>query len=518
MADERISESTPPRRRWDEGVDDQGSPSNVRKSGSSAGLWIVLAVVGVCLVLCVLPFLAGVGLFFMRMQGQVAQQAAVAEVRVAVAEERMAVAAKAQEDADGPMGVPMPAPPGPVPGVGPGPLPGQGLPIQAKPLDVIQAPAVRMALNAKSQDVKDVVFAPHANRVGHFGWEGDANKKRKYFDLWDWKERKHIARVPAPSEQGGFVAMSPNGTRLLAHQFNPKSINIWSLPDGKQLKKEWRPNANQPEVGAGGFDRSDLAWAAFLDEESLLTVAQSGRFDLWDANFEKTKYTVAKRRDVPFMIVNGFARGPQNMALSDDGNLLALANGDGYEFFDPFTGKAGGKTDSLAKEGRVGNTWSVAFNRDATLLATVHTISGGGLPSREFLTVWNVADGKRKSHFPIENHAHLKGPITWISAKHLLIWDSNLFRASVFNLDEARFERVLERGANGDRVARQGPDNRIWYTSSVAFAANAELLAVEFPADDLVKNPAPRVNVDQLPRWYVSPGGIGREAGIKGIR
>ena len=494
MADDRISKrsTTPIPPKWE--GDDENSPRapNVRKSGSSSTVvWIVLAVLGVGVLLIALPIAAGVGFFLLRQQAAPQPEAAIKKIGIA------------QGNADGvaPAFVDENAPPPLAPDGRFGP-PGKNAP----PLEVLKAASVRFGIDAQSQKVKDIVFASQSQKVGHFWSETGGGANRKHFDLWDWQDRKRIARIDVSNENGTFVDLSPKGTRLLAHQFNPNALNIWSLPEGRPIKNVWRPYADQPETG--------VAWAAFLNENQLLTIAVSGRFDLWDANLEKPTYTIHSRRNLPFMSVNGFSRAPHNMALSEDRKTLALANGDGFEFFETSTGKALGKTASLAPDGRLGNVWAAAFSRDGAWLASTHNLHMAGNLSKEVMTIWNVADGKKKSQFTLPTHAKLKGPLTWISDTHLVVWDGNVFQGSIFAIEDGRFHRVLAKGVNGDHFARPSPDGRIWYTSSLAFADNAQLLAVEFPADHLVQDPAPNVDLDRLPRWYSSPTGIAHRRGL----
>jgi hypothetical protein len=443
-------------------------------------------VVVAVLTLCALPFIAGVGFAFLGFRQARVEHAVAMEERAMVAEAEVAMP-MAPEGPGGAPGVPMPPP----------------------NLDVIKQPSVRLALNTKNGNVSDIVFAPESDQLGHFSFREGPGLQPRFFDLWNWKQPQRLARLEIPDQPGAFVALSPKGTRLLTHLAKQKGVNIRSLPDGNLLKKEWRPFADQPDPGFAGVDRADIAWAAFLDEENLLTITYNGRFGVWNANFDKPKYTVEKRRDIPAMMSNVFSRGPQNMALSDDRKTLALANGDGFELFDASTGKLLRTTESMKAMGRVGNVWGVAFNRDGTLLATTQNISIKAEPAKEHLTIWNVADGKRTSHFLLENHVKTKGPLTWFGDKHLVIWDGNIFQGAVFSLGDGRYHRVIEKG-NGDRFARQHPGNRLWYASALAFGADAELFAVDFPFEELQKNPAPAVNLDQLPRWRVGTQGIGR--------
>jgi hypothetical protein len=463
----------------------------VRRSGIPTAMWIVAAIVGCFVLFICLPSIGGFFFALLAPRG----------VAPPIAQPPLKGMAMPPPD----VRVEPPVEEGPIFVAAPFQLGEKG-----RPVKVFEKSTVRLPIDAGPAFLRDILFAPKSWQFGYF-WAEPPGNGRMHFNLHDAKTGERRARVEIPGDHGAFDGLSPNGTRLLTHQFKPSALNILSLPDGKILKKAWHPYADQPDV-AFGFNRADVAWAAFLDEEHLLTIAVSGRFDLWDGDFDKPKYTRPSPKKLPLMSVNGFARGPQNLALSEDRKTLALANGDGYDFFNAWDGKKIGATESLGDEGRIGNVWATAFSRDGALLASTYRIQLPGQPlaGRETLTIWSVADGKRKWHFSIEDHHKLKGPIVWFGPKHLLFWDGNVYQGAVFDIDTGRFLRVLHKGINSDHFARQPPDEHIWFASSNGTKGKkTEMIAVDFPAGDLRNNPVPPAALDQLPLWIATPEGIG---------
>jgi hypothetical protein len=373
--------------------------------------------------------------------------------------------------------------------------------------NLVKEPALKFALDAKANStVRDIVFPAQGPGVGVLSWEAGANLK-KVFDYYDSKQGKRQARIELPDD-GTVINLSPKGTRfLLQHALQ---VSIWSLPEGQTLAANWKVYDALPKA-KGQIIPAFLTYANFIDEDRLLTVGQAGNFELWDVAKKQLLYSIppAPKRFL-VLSVNGFSRSPKDFALSTDRRVLALDNRDGFDFVDTQTGNTLGKTASLAPQGKIGNVWSVSFNNAGTMLACRHSIHTGG-QLKEFLTVWEAPTGVKKWQYPIEPNSQLTGPIAWAGANHLILWDGNIFKGSVFNLNDGRFVRILDK-AIADRFARSAPDGRIWGACGGQNRnAPAQMTAVDFPEQDLVQRPAPpNNNPDLAPRWNFGPNGITR--------
>ena len=278
--------------------------------------------------------------------------------------------------------------------------------------DVFVPAGVRFQVSDKPADLREFVLADEAPLAGYLFWDRQG-KVSKFFDCWDWKQGKRVARIEM-SDDSIRMCLSPKGTRVLMQRFTqPADLSLWSLPDGKQLFSNWNPYAGRPKQKFE-FRAPELGYAEFLDEDNLLTFSQSGSFDLWDLNKKQSIYSKpAPGNQFVGVSVTG-AHVAQQIALSQDRKILAVDNREGFSFYEPRTGNALGKTAALAPM-TMGNVWSVSFNRAGTLLASRHNLHTKGVAAmQEFLTVWDAPSGVQKWQYPIDKSLNLTGPITFV--------------------------------------------------------------------------------------------------------
>lgn len=374
-------------------------------------------------------------------------------------------------------------------------------PPPVKPFNHVADAAVSILTEADSQ-VRNLAFAEQAPRAAVFFW-GKQNLD-KIVDVWDWQAGKRVSRITI-GDDPGLIQLSPTGTRLLVRERFPPKLSLWSVNDAKQLVKDWDPFPKDPKQPFGA--RQELVWAYLLSDDRVLSIARSGQFFVWNLTTNQPVYSIPAPKNSRFLTENGFAKMPQDFALSPDRRILAVNNKDGFDLFDTATGNLFGKTSSFAAEGSVGNTWSVAFNRAGNLLAFRHNLHVPGGKQQECITVWEIPSGKRKWHYPVPTDFDTNGPIAFVGARHLMVFDGNVFKATLFGLDDGRYHRVLKTsGKAGDRFGVAVPDDRIWYVTRSVFNAPGFLVAVNLPEADLAQNPAPQVNQPRLlPMWGCYP-------------
>lgn len=387
-------------------------------------------------------------------------------------------------------------------------------PKEARADPQLPAPAIALPIAVRGRGF-DIVFSSSGKHVGYSGhFEGLSGCR---FELWEIEGKRKLGQLKFPEKYvHPFTDVSPRGTRLLAHAYDGPDLSIWSLPDGKPVRMHWDPYAEVPRVGPQvSHYLYQMVWCAFLDEERVLTVAKSGRFDVWSIGNDKPIYTVAPREKRATMEVTGFCHSPRNLALTSDRRILALDNGDGFDFYETATGKSIGATDSVKRTANRHNVWAAAFSPDDKSLACRHILTSPrekGVTA-EFVTIWNTKDGVRQAEFSIHRDALAlvpggSGPIAWPSARHLILWDGNVTRGLVVSTADGRVQRVC--GTPGDdihRFSRHTPGGRIWCPARAIRGADREiaLVAVDFPAVDLDKNPAP---ADPILHWQFDARGI----------
>jgi WD40 repeat protein len=374
-------------------------------------------------------------------------------------------------------------------------------PPAVKPLEPpLRLPSTQLTIDARFNEVKDLAFSQDQG-VACLYWD-TRGKLQNFCDYWDWKMQKRLAHIEF-TNFGNGIEINPRGTRLLCIQNAPAGLTAWSLPDGKQLFKDWNPYARDPKLPFD-FKAPQLVWASYIDDNRLVSISRTGQFDVWDMNQKQVVASHPAQAKMLQLAQNFFARAPHNFAISPDRRYLALANGDGFDLFDTATAKRIGATQSFGAEGKMGNVWSVSFNRDGTQLASKYNLNA---PNQEYVSAWVVPAGVRKSHHPVQPDFSRNGPMTWLGPNHLMIWDGNVFKGSVFRLSDGKFLRTCDQMNAGDRFARSSPDGRIWYCACANAAAQAQIVAVDFPEKEAA---GPNPGANPPPVWYFGIHGIVR--------
>jgi predicted Zn finger-like uncharacterized protein len=364
--------------------------------------------------------------------------------------------------------------------------------------DLIQAPATKVLVGAKATEVKDIVFAHQAGRVGYLMWDTGGDFK-KFVDVYDINTGNQVCRVEVFND-GDYLEMSPDGTRLV--KMEGRTIHLWSLPDGKLLQAKWNPYEGEEKKPFN--QRRELAWCTLLDRDHLLTAARNGAFEVWNTAQRRLVYANPPHKQALFVAVEGFSRRPKNIAISPDRRTLAVTNKDGYNLYEAGTGKLLRPTATLALEGSVGNEWALNFSPDGNQLAAKFSLHQQGGRTLDRVVVYDVATGAPVKKFEVRQDFQTNGPITWWGPNHLVLFDGNVFSGRLMDLSDGKYRRVLQFAGTG-RFAASSHNGMLFYPASVGPTSRALLLGVHLPANDLTRPMPAGLNP---PAWHCSHEGI----------
>ena len=363
------------------------------------------------------------------------------------------------------------------------------------PLELAKAPASVFQLTATSE-AREMFFAAEEPYLGLYGWESKNGGFQPYFEILHWKKGTPVARIDLPAIEPMYAGLSPKGTKLLFLDFGEAmSVSIYSLPDGKILRRRWIPDRQVVGMPVGLY-RSllETRWAAFVDEEKFVTIAASGQLQLW-RDQEKPIYTVPPRAGAPPVT-------SRLIALSGDRKILAMPGDDCLEFLDVTTGKPLGRTSA----GLSGISFLVSFSRNGNALASVH-YPRAGTKSETLLNIWNAPSGGLKRSYRIDDgfakQITFLSRMTWLDDKRLIFWDGNCFKGIVFDLDSGSFQCIIESKSRGTRFFSQSPNECLWYPTA------GGLVSVQLPWKILPDQPA--ADFELLPRWFTGIDGLSRE-------
>lgn len=381
---------------------------------------------------------------------------------------------------------------------------------------VIQPFARRVGVEARESLVKDLVFAgPKANRAGVAHVDLSAPGIKNFVDVFDLDKGARLTRLELPGvSPPDQIDLNPEGTRAAARTLNVEAgrlnrrVNVWSLPDGKEVVKDWEPYPAKP----GDFDR-ELVWASLLSGDRVLTLTQRGQFDVWGLPEREPLYGVPKKDGTVSLQVNGFSHFPQNFALGPDRGMLAVFHAEGFTLFETDKGKELGRTESLAAEGSFSNVWATAFSNDGKVLACLFTLNAPGAKRGTVLACWEVPSGKRLTLGRVGDGTGggYTGGLTWWGKDHVVLWNGNLTEGLLYDVKAGAAVRRCQRAGHG-RFAATSPDGRLWFATGQAPLGPALLTAVDLPGADLRAHPAGGADLNNLRRWTFSPDGISAPA------
>jgi len=191
------------------------------------------------------------------------------------------------------------------------------------------------------------------------------------------------------------IDLGPSGKQVLSRpngfHFGTKArVDVWSVRKGR-LEHEfgWKPYE-----GAGHGNRDeDVAWAAFVDTNRVLTLGSSGKLALW------------KLPDVRAIYSTKLLRGTRP-ALSAGRKYLAALTDIGLVVLDAKTGELKGFYRGAPKQG------AVAFRPDGKRIA---------LATSKRLVVWEFADGTLYRDIGLGVEALRSNKIAWPSKNYILV-------------------------------------------------------------------------------------------------
>ncbi len=193
-------------------------------------------------------------------------------------------------------------------------------------------------LDDNTKNILQVAFSPDGKLL--------ATAEVGALRLWDLAMKKELRRLVSDKPEERIlhgVAFSPDGKTLASAEGRAKTVKLWEVATGKELKT---------------FEEH-TGWTlgvAFSPDGKTLAVSDgNGQVKLWDVNTRKEKTSLKWQT---------YGRRP--LAFSPDGKLLATTGGDSHNImlWDVKTGK-----DLVALEHK-DRVWSVDFSGDGKTIVT----------------------------------------------------------------------------------------------------------------------------------------------------
>jgi WD40 repeat protein len=224
--------------------------------------------------------------------------------------------------------------------------------------------------------------------------------------------RAHVARTfPPQTQEGREVSFSPDGS-LLATSSPDSTIFIWSIPDGKLVRKlihsggvttvEFSPDGNL--LASAGYDRAIRLWR--VSDWSLAKKLPGHVGTVWTLAFSPDGKTIASGGEDKLVRLWRVSDGAQlhalrghtlnvwRVAFSPDGRIVASGSFDKNIKLWRVDNGALVSTLSGSKEAVV----SLAFSPDGKILA-----SGG---DDSMIRLWRLSDGRVSRVIPVGNHVY----------------------------------------------------------------------------------------------------------------
>lgn len=196
------------------------------------------------------------------------------------------------------------------------------------------------------------------------------------------------------------LALSDNGYQALMCRDewgfgNHDRVELWTLsPSGVSRTLEWFPYGD-----AEGGNR-DVKWAAFLDEERLVTLGGAGKLVVWKAQEARPLYHLT-------------IDGGSTPALTPDRKFLVFSTGKQVGVLDVDAAQVVAMMSTPQQL-----TWAkLCLSPDATRLACL---------SHDKLYVWNFANGELYRDTPLTGQG-MNGEIIWPEGSYLLVGKKELF-------------------------------------------------------------------------------------------
>jgi WD40 repeat protein len=277
-------------------------------------------------------------------------------------------------------------------------------------------------------------------------------------DVYDLKSPRHMFRFQTPFATE-LIDFSPSGSRGLFCESNDQTrLDVYDLESGQHVVA-FRPFQNSENA----FQRK-VTWAAFADDEHVVTLGYDARLVLWKIPDVQAVYSLPASRGGK----GYFDRGR---------NYLALPTTDGIRVTEPQTGRSCGLLTYVDKDSR--SVSSAAFRQDGKRLAAWFRQPEGGRLVVWDLEAWTVAGDLK---VPFDATA-----LTWSGPEHILLHGTQ----SDQDMQRGKFKVTLIDVA-APRVAwhyhvdlftflTDTPDDRCWYFAADVGSRTRRLLAVELP-------------------------------------
>jgi RNA polymerase sigma factor (sigma-70 family) len=193
-------------------------------------------------------------------------------------------------------------------------------------------------LDDNTKNIAQVAFSPDGKLL--------ATAEVGAVRLWDLTTNKELRRFEAGKPEDripGGVVFSPDGKTLASAESRAKTVKLWEVATGKELKT------------LEGHNGSVRGVALSPDGKTLASSGGDGQVKLWDVSTGKEKASLKWQT---------YGRHP--LTFSPDGKLLATTGGDSHNvmLWDAKTGK------DLVTLDHTAPVWSVAFSGDGKTIVT----------------------------------------------------------------------------------------------------------------------------------------------------
>ena len=437
-----------PRRRSrftdDDDDDDNDGRSRRRRGGDNSGMMLVIAfgVVGLLVVF------GGIGLvaYFLLRGGPA--EVAKEEGQPAAGQQRGAAAAPPSRPA-----MVQPARPRQI-AADDVPAPGGG-----RPPRVGNAPGV-VPLPSINPRIRQIVFGGGASDHAAIVAYKDRGAGMQV-DIVNAATGAAKGRVLVDSANDNGFAVSPDGDWLAVLGSAPGKghpVLLYSF-NGQQVNS-FTP---YPRGGAKSYLIPETVWASFIAKDKLITINESGGFDVWSVPGFKRLLGQAGRPSPanPRVQTNGFTHCPVNFALTPDGKKLAIFNGTGYSFYDTATAAATAQTPAFMRAKGSANFSGAAFSPDGKRFASYFRTFGPGAATT--LAIWDTQTGKQVGGGPTKELQSPAG-MGWWGSDHLLFWRGGIADADLFSIESRQVIGRVKTTIPG-KLATVPPNGELWGTT-----------------------------------------------------
>ncbi|MBX9628478.1 MAG: hypothetical protein K2X82_32070 [Gemmataceae bacterium] len=292
-----------------------------------------------------------------------------------------------------------------------------------------------------------------------------------------------VGKVDVETSSVNGYALSPDGAWLAVVGSAPGDghpLALYGVTDGKKA------GGFTPYPKGGGPDKyklPDLVWAAFLGPDKLMTVNESGGYDVWSV--PGLKRVSGKQSGEPGnytkLAVNGFTHTPTNFAVTPDGKTLAVLDGTRFVFLNPSTGNEIALTDPFTAPGSPATFYGAALTPDGGRLACYCVLSASG-QTVTAVVVWDARTGRRLSLAVLPKGGSAAG-LAWLGPDHLALWQGGIASAEVMAVASGEIVANV-RVVTGGKLGTVPPDDRLWAVTpgGVLDRAGPKLVRGSLPA------------------------------------